>query len=111
MVKFKCSVCNYVSDTMEAPEKCPRCGAPKEKFVKLPEEKANLIERSRCTNQLHMGLAAVLDQVHSIAEAGINDKLDPACVALFTRARDEAKLLSQFIKAEIEVHIAKGKWG
>jgi len=58
-----------------------------------------------------MGLVAVLDQVHSIAEAGIQDNLDPGCVAIFTRARDEARLLSQFIKAEIEVHISKGKWG
>lgn len=111
MAKFKCSVCNYVFEGKEAPEKCPRCGATKDKFTRLTEDKAKLVDRARCTNQLHMGLVAVLDQVHSIAESGIQDNLDPACVAIFTRARDEAKLLSQFIKAEIEVHISKGKWG
>ncbi|MBU1862613.1 MAG: rubredoxin [Candidatus Omnitrophica bacterium] len=111
MAKFKCSVCNYIFDGDEAPEKCPRCGAPKEKFAKLTDDKAKLVDKSRCSNQLHVGLMTVLDQVHSIAEAGINDNLDPACVAIFARARDEAKLLSQFIRAEIEVHVSKGKWG
>lgn len=111
MAKFKCSVCNYIHDGDSAPDKCPRCGAPKEKFNQLPDEKAKLVEKSRCTNQLLMGLATILDQMHSIAEAGIKDNLDPACVAIFTKARDEAKLLNQFIKAEVEVHIGKGKWG
>jgi len=111
MTKFKCSACNYVVDEDDAPDKCPRCGAPKEKFVKLADDKAKLVDRSRCSNQLHVGLMTVLDQVHSIAEAGIKDALDPACVSIFTRARDEAKLITQFIKAEIEVHIGKGKWG
>ena len=111
MAKFKCSVCNYVFDGDDAPDKCPRCGAPKEKFVKLADDKAKLVDRARCSNQLHAGLMTVLDQAHSIAEAGIKDNLDPACVAIFTRARDEAIVLSQFIKAEVEVHIGKGKWG
>ena len=31
MTKFICSVCGYVAEG-EAPEKCPQCGAPKEKF-------------------------------------------------------------------------------
>ena len=111
MAKFKCGVCNYVFDGDQAPDKCPRCGAAKEKFVQLADEKAKLVDRARCSNQLHVGLMTVLDQIHSIAETGIKDNLDPACVAIFTRARDEAKLITQFIKAEIEVHIGKGKWG
>ncbi|MDI6813208.1 MAG: ferritin family protein [Desulfitobacteriaceae bacterium] len=32
-MKFVCSVCGYVHDGDAAPEKCPQCGAPKEKFV------------------------------------------------------------------------------
>lgn len=111
MAKFKCSVCNYVSSGESAPDRCPRCGAQEDKFVKLPSEKGDLIDKARCSNQLHIGLAAALDQIHSIAEAGIEDNLDPACVDIFTKARDQAKLLSQFVKAEIEVHINKGKWG
>ncbi len=33
MAKYVCSVCGYVHEGPEAPEKCPQCGAPAEKFV------------------------------------------------------------------------------
>jgi len=33
MKKFICSVCGYVHEGNEPPEKCPQCGAPKEKFI------------------------------------------------------------------------------
>ncbi|HJO91955.1 MAG TPA: NADH peroxidase [Victivallales bacterium] len=33
MKKFICSVCGYVHEGTEAPEKCPQCGAPKSKFT------------------------------------------------------------------------------
>ena len=32
MKKFVCSVCGYVHEGNEAPDKCPQCGAAKEKF-------------------------------------------------------------------------------
>ena len=32
MKKFICSVCGYTHTGDEAPDKCPQCGAPKEKF-------------------------------------------------------------------------------
>ncbi len=32
-MKFVCSVCGYVYEGDEAPERCPQCKAPKEKFV------------------------------------------------------------------------------
>lgn len=34
MAKWVCSVCGYVYEGEAAPEKCPQCGAPAEKFVK-----------------------------------------------------------------------------
>lgn len=34
MAKFVCSVCGYVYEGEQAPEKCPQCGVPAEKFVK-----------------------------------------------------------------------------
>lgn len=33
MKKYVCLVCGYVHEGNEAPDKCPQCGAPKEKFV------------------------------------------------------------------------------
>lgn len=39
--KFICTVCGYVHEGNEAPEKCPACGVPASKF-KLLEEEAEL---------------------------------------------------------------------
>ena len=35
--KFICTVCGYVHEGEEAPEKCPICNAPKSKFKELDE--------------------------------------------------------------------------
>lgn len=35
--KFKCSVCGYVHEGDQAPDKCPQCFAPKEAFEKIEE--------------------------------------------------------------------------
>lgn len=37
MAKFICSVCGYVYEGDAAPEKCPQCGVPAEKFNKVTE--------------------------------------------------------------------------
>ena len=37
MAKFICEVCGYAHEGDEAPEVCPLCGAPKERFKKLDE--------------------------------------------------------------------------
>ena len=36
--KFICTVCGYVHEGNEAPEKCPLCGAPKSKFEEMDLE-------------------------------------------------------------------------
>ena len=37
MAKWKCVVCGYIHEGDEPPERCPICGAPKSKFVKLDD--------------------------------------------------------------------------
>ena len=37
MAKFVCSVCGYVYEGETAPEKCPVCGVPADKFIKQEE--------------------------------------------------------------------------
>ena len=37
MKKFECSVCGYVHEGDSAPEVCPVCGAPAEKFIEQSE--------------------------------------------------------------------------
>lgn len=36
MKKWICSVCGYSTEAMEAPEKCPQCHAPADKFGEAP---------------------------------------------------------------------------
>lgn len=38
MKKFVCSICGYVFEGAEAPNNCPQCNAPKEKFSERNEE-------------------------------------------------------------------------
>jgi len=38
MKKFRCTVCGYVHEGDEAPEKCPLCKAPASKFVEVEEK-------------------------------------------------------------------------
>jgi rubredoxin len=111
MKKFRCTVCNFIHQGDNAPDKCPRCGSPQEKYEQIPQDKAKLIERARLSNGLHMHLATLLEEVIQIANKGIEDNLDPLCLAIFTKAKEEAHQLRQFIKAEIQVHTSKGKWG
>jgi len=111
MQKWKCSVCGYVFDGEVPPDKCPNCGSPKEKFEKLTEEKAQLIERSRFSNNLHIKLISLLTEVSEIANQGIKDNLDPRCREIFEQAKDTANLVAQRSRTEIQSHVGKGKWG
>ena len=38
MAKFVCQVCGYVHEGDQAPEKCPVCGVPAEKFKEMKGE-------------------------------------------------------------------------
>jgi hypothetical protein len=98
-------------DGEDPPDKCPKCGAAKEKFEALEDKAMELVERSRFTNNMHMHLFALLEQVADVAEDGIDDNLDPNCVKIFKRAAEQAEILQQSIKAELQGHMKKGKWG
>jgi len=111
MKLWRCGVCGYIHDGDSPPERCPKCGAPKEKFSALDEAEANLVHRSRFTNDLHCKLISLMDEVRKIAEAGIEDDLDPPCVTLFKNALEQAVVIGQSSKAEIRGHMGKGKWG
>lgn len=38
MKKWRCSVCGYIHEGLEPPEKCPNCGANKDKFVEVAQD-------------------------------------------------------------------------
>ncbi len=41
MKKWKCTVCGYIHEGPEPPEKCPVCGADRSKFVEITDEEAS----------------------------------------------------------------------
>ena len=108
---WQCGNCGYVWDGEEPPDRCPKCNAAQEKFVELDDKAMELVDSSRYTNSLHMQLFTLLEQVMDVAEDGVDDNLDPGCVKIFKRAMAEAEILQQSIKAEIQGHMKKGKWG
>jgi len=110
MPMWKCKVCGFVFEGPEPPEKCPKCGSPKDQFAKLSEEAEKLILRSRLTNSLHIEAYTLLQRLLEIAEKGIQDNLDPPCVKIFTEEKEFALTMMQKIKAELETHMKKGKW-
>ena len=54
-MKWVCSVCGYVYEGAEAPDKCPVCGAPKEKFMPMTEDRVYADEH-------RIGVAKGLDE-------------------------------------------------
>lgn len=111
MKKWKCGGCGFIADGEAAPEKCPKCGAPKEKFILLDETAAGLVERSRHTNMLHARMIALAREMELVCKDGIQDKLDPACVDVFTKSLNHAYEIMKFSMTEIQGHMNKGKWG
>jgi rubredoxin len=111
MKMWRCTVCGLVFEGEEPPQVCPKCGVPAEKFELISDDQAKIIVRARKTNQLHSDLLAAVAKVEAIANAGIEDNLDPPCVKVFTTAKEAARLVRQFGVAEIQVHVNKGKWG
>lgn len=111
MSLWKCSVCGYIHDGSEAPERCPKCGAPKEKFAELVGEQQELVLKSRRTNDIHMEMYSLLEKIEVMSVEGADLNLDPGCLAIFSQAKDFAKVTRQKIKAELATHMNKGKWG
>lgn len=108
---WKCRVCGYIHEGESAPEKCPKCGAPQDKFEAVADDARELIERSRYTNQLLAALMDIGAQLEDLAYEGIEDNLDPGCVRVFNYVQKAAVEMKQMAKAEIQTHISKGKWG
>ena len=107
---FKCSVCNYIHEGDTAPDVCPKCGVGKEKFEELSQEDAQKVYASDRTNDIHMRIVSLCSEMAVLAQEGIKLNLDPACVAAFDKAKNEAWVIKQRSKAEIEGHMKKGKW-
>jgi rubredoxin len=111
MKKWKCGVCGFIHDGEGAPDKCPKCGAVKEKFAALDDAAATLVERSRRTNALHAHLIAMGREMESVCKDGINDNLDPGCLAIFKKVQAYSWEIMKLSMTEMQGHMGKGKWG
>ncbi|HWQ79885.1 MAG TPA: hypothetical protein VN381_13750 [Anaerovoracaceae bacterium] len=107
---WKCTVCGFMHEGDKAPDACPKCGAPAEKFNALSDEDAKKVYASDRTNDIHMEIVKLAMKIEALAKEGIEINLDPPCVALFGQAVKEAWVIKQRSKAEIAGHIGKGKW-
>jgi hypothetical protein len=107
---FKCSVCSYVHEGDHAPEHCPKCGVGPEKFEKLSDEAVEKVYSSDRTNDIHMEIISLCDHLIELSTEGAEIDLDPACKKLFENAIQEAWVIKQRCKAELENHMKKGKW-
>ena len=110
MKKWLCEICGYPYEGDNPPDACPKCKGPKEKFS---IEQMNQPNVSIFTKNIHgiMNLETLMTKVIDVAERGIQDKLDPTCVSIFTKAKAEATVIKQMAQAEIKSHISKGNWG
>ena len=59
---WRCEVCGYVHEGDEAPDKCPKCGAPKEKFSVISDEDA---KKNQLRNRFIFTLWKRIDPVPS----------------------------------------------
>ncbi|MBR9690145.1 rubredoxin [Candidatus Woesearchaeota archaeon] len=108
---FRCGVCALVYDGDDAPDKCPKCGATKENFSKIEGESADLIEKSRRTNEYHVAIMGLYSKIRKWASIIKEENLDPNCVLIANRVLKDTYETIQSIKAELEAHMKKGKWG
>lgn len=107
---WKCSVCGYIHEGEDAPDLCPKCGAPKDKFALLSAEDADKIYKSDRTNDIHMEIINLAMKINELCEEGIKLNLDPPCVASFEKAKKSSWVMKQIAKAELAGHMGKGKW-
>ena len=70
----------------------------------------NQTEQAGFTNSLHMQLFTLLEDARDIADAGIEENLDPECVAIFQTVEAFAAEIQARISGEIAAHVEDGKW-
>lgn len=107
---FKCTVCSFIWEGEQAPDVCPKCGQPHDKYVELSQEIIDKVYQSEKTNDIHMKIISLMNEAIELANKGVEINLDPPCVSGFNKTINECYIIKQIAKAEMENHIGKGKW-
>ena len=111
MGKYKCGVCGYIHNGDDAPDNCPKCSATKDNFTEITGDDAKLIEKAKLTNEMHMAISSMLRKVQQCAKTIKDENLDPNCVLIADKVLKDTTETMQSIKAEIQAHVNKNKWG
>ena len=72
MKKFVCQVCGYIHEGENAPEKCPQCGVPADKFSGMEEGNLNFV----CEHVIGVGAK---DQIEMDVYEGLKANFEGEC--------------------------------
>jgi len=107
---FECKGCGLIFEGDDAPNVCPKCGAPKSAFAEVDAETSKKIYAAERTNTIHIKIAALADEIISLAQEGLEIGLDSGCIGDFEKAKDESWIIKQRSKAELKIHMNKNKY-
>ena len=101
MKKWKCTICGYIHEGNEPPDKCPVCGADKEKFIELTEESVESKKNNKTNTQTPKNTFQRIDQlmikhhVHPVSIHFPNGILPAAGIFIFLAVCLNLSQLSQ----------------
>jgi hypothetical protein len=72
MKMWRCDICGYLHEGDEAPEFCVKCGAPREKFVLLDEEEAEMMHDALRTREQYQRILHSLRKYWRWRKRGLN---------------------------------------
>lgn len=101
MKMWRCEVCGYLHEGEEPPDFCPKCGAPKSKFVLLDEEEAEMMRDALATREKYAEILKHLEAVHALAQQGIDLDLDDGCNKIFSQTQKDTESIKRMIKEEL----------
>lgn len=110
MKMWRCEVCGYLHEGEEAPDFCPKCGAPKEKFELLDEEEAEMMKDSLATREKYAQIYEHLEAVKALAQEGIDLNLDEGCNEIFSQTQKDIETIHAKIKEELAGRAAECIW-
>ena len=110
MKMWRCDICGYLHEGEEALEFCVKCGAPREKFVLLDEEEAEMMHDALRTREQYQRIFALLTEVLEVAQEGIELDMDEGCNRIFNKTKEEVSGVHQMIKDELAGYAQHCVW-
>lgn len=110
MKMWRCEVCGYLHEGEEAPDICPKCGAPKEKFELLDEDEAEMMRDALATREKYAQIYDHLEAINTIAQEGIDLNLDEGCNEIFAKTQSDTETMRKTLKEALAGHADECIW-